>query len=154
MKVHFSVRKKEPFRKRHLIAIFPRNRTKDLKLTRERIELGKLGEELAYKKIKKLGYRKIIRNFRCPLGEVDIIAKDGDTLVFLEIKTRKKGSLAYAKEAVDERKKRQLSKVALSYLKSNDLDNVKARFDVVAICLEGDEPEIELIKNAFNLTYG
>ena len=123
-------------------------------MTRERIELGKLGEELAYKKIRRLGYRKIIRNFRCPLGEVDIIAKDGDTLVFLEIKTRKKGSLAYAKEAVDERKKRQLSKVALSYLKSNDLDNVKARFDVVAICLEGDEPEIELIKNAFNLTYG
>ena len=123
-------------------------------MTRERIELGKLGEELAYKKIRRLGYRKIIRNFRCPLGEVDIIAKDGDTLVFLEIKTRKKGSLAYAKEAVDERKKRQLSKVALSYLKSTDLDNVKARFDVVAICLEGDEPEIELIKNAFNLTYG
>ena len=55
---------------------------RDFTLTRERIELGKLGEELACKEIKKLGYKKILRNYRCPLGEIDIIARDGETFYF------------------------------------------------------------------------
>lgn len=122
-------------------------------MTRERLELGELGEELALRKIKGLGYKKITRNYRCPLGEVDVIARDGDTLVFIEIKTRKGKSIAYAKEAVTARKKRQLSKVALAYMKSNDCYGVKARFDVVAVSLGWDEPQIEVIKNAFDLAY-
>lgn len=122
-------------------------------MTRARIELGKRGEDLAYKEIKRRGYKKIIRNYRCSLGEIDIIARDGDTLVFLEIKTRRAGNLAYAKEAVDERKKRQISKVALEYLKANGFNDMKARFDVVAVSLEGKEPEIEIIRNAFDLAY-
>jgi putative endonuclease len=122
-------------------------------LTKERLELGDWGEELALKKIKGLGYKKIVRNYRCPLGEVDLIARDGDTLVFLEIKTRRGKSLAYAKEAVNAKKRRQLSKVALAYMKSNDCYGVKARFDVVAVSLQGDNPQIEVIKNAFDLAY-
>jgi len=122
-------------------------------LTRERLELGEFGEKLALQKIKGLGYKKIIQNYRCPLGEIDLIARDDDTLVFIEIKTRRGGSIAYAKEAVDARKKRQLSKVALAYLKSNDCYGVKARFDVVAVSLRGDKPRIEVIKNAFDLAY-
>ena len=74
-------------------------------------------------------------------------------MVFLEIKTRKKGSIDYAKEAVDERKKRQISKVALAYMKSNDFNDVKARFDVVAVSLGRKKPEIEIIKDAFELAY-
>jgi putative endonuclease len=122
-------------------------------LTKERLNLGKLGEELALKKIKGLGYKCITRNYRCPLGEVDLIAKDGDTLVFIEIKTRKGKSIGYAKEAVNERKRRQLSKAALAYMKSNDCCDVKSRFDVVAINLNEDEKEIEVIQNAFDLAY-
>jgi len=122
-------------------------------LTKERLELGKFGEELALRKIKRLGYKKIIRNFRCPLGEMDIIARDGDTLVFMEIKTRKGRSIDYAKEAVNARKKRQISKVALAYMKSRDCSDVRARFDVVAISLGRGKPEIEVIKNAFELAY-
>ncbi|MFH1243293.1 MAG: YraN family protein [Pseudomonadota bacterium] len=122
-------------------------------MTKERLELGDWGEELALKKIKGLGYKKIVRNYRCPLGEVDLIARDGDTLVFLEIKTRRGKSLAYAKEAVNAKKRRQLSKVALAYMKSNDCYGVKARFDVVAVSLQGDNPQIEVIKNAFDLAY-
>lgn len=122
-------------------------------MTRERLELGKLGETLALKKIKRLGYKKIIRNYRCPLGEVDLIARDKDTLVFIEIKTRKGRSTDYAKEAVNERKKRQISKVALAYMKSNDCPDAKARFDVVAVCIGRGKPEIEVIKNAFELAY-
>ena len=122
-------------------------------MTKERLELGQFGEELALRKIRKLGYKKIIRNYRCSLGEVDVIAKDGDTLVFIEIKTRKGRSIGYAKEAVNARKKRQLSKVALAYMKTNNCCESKARFDVVAVSLERDKPQIEVIKNAFDLAY-
>ncbi len=122
-------------------------------MTRERQDLGKLGEELALKKIKSLGYKSITRNYHCPLGEVDLIAKDGDCLVFIEIKTRKGRSLAYAKEAIDKRKKRQLSKVALAYMKSMDCCDVKSRFDVVAISLNEGKEQIEVIQNAFNVAY-
>ncbi len=116
--------------------------------------LGKWGEELAFKKVKRLGYKQIIRNYRCPLGEMDLIATDGDTLVFLEIKTRKGRSIHCAKEAVDARKRRQLSKVALFYMKSEGLTEKKARFDVVAVCLAEGRTQVELIKNAFELQYG
>ena len=122
-------------------------------MTRERLDLGRLGEDLALQKIKRLGYKCISRNYRCPLGEIDIIAMDDDTLVFLEIKTRKGKSTGYAKEAVDERKKRQLSKVALAYMKAHDCFGVKSRFDVVAINLRGREEEIEVVKDAFELSY-
>ena len=122
-------------------------------MTRERLKLGKFGEDLALEKIKRLGYKKIIRNYRCALGEIDLIAKDGNTLVFIEIKTRKGKSIGYAKEAVDARKRRQLSKVALAYMKSNDCCEAKARFDVVAVCIDKNKPEIEVVKNAFDLAY-
>jgi len=122
-------------------------------LTKERLELGHLGEELAFKEVRRLGYKEIERNYRCPLGEVDLIARDGDTLVFLEIKTRKGRPLGYAKEAVNERKKRQISKVALTYMKNKKCFGVKARFDVVAVSLGQGKPELEVIKNAFELAY-
>ncbi|MBW1828698.1 MAG: YraN family protein [Deltaproteobacteria bacterium] len=122
-------------------------------MTQARLELGRYGEDLAYKRIKRLGYRKIIRNYRCPLGEVDLIANDGDTLVFIEIKTRRGKPTGYAKEAVNARKQRQLSKVALSYMKSNNCSDAKARFDVIAISIKEDKPEIEVVKNAFDLAY-
>ena len=87
------------------------------------------------------------------MGEIDLIAHDQDTLVFLEIKTRKGRSIGYAKEAVDARKRRQISKAALFFMKSNGLSEVKARFDVVAVSLGGTKADIELIRNAFDLEY-
>ena len=122
-------------------------------MTRERLDLGKTGEDLALREIERLGYRCILRNYRCALGEVDLIAADGDTLVFIEIKTRKGKTLTYAKEAVTPRKKRQLSKVALAYLKANGCPDAKARFDVVAINLSGGKSRIEVVKDAFELAY-
>jgi putative endonuclease len=122
-------------------------------LTRERLDLGKWGEDLALKKVKKLGYTCLVRNYRCPLGEVDLIARDGDSLVFIEIKTRRGRSLEYAKEAVNQRKRRQLSKVALAYMKANGCADARARFDVVVINLDGGEQEIEVVRNAFDLAY-
>jgi putative endonuclease len=122
-------------------------------LTRERLELGRLGERLALQKIKRLGYKCIEKNYRCPLGEIDLIAKDGECLVFIEIKTRKGQSTGYAKEAVDQRKIRQISKVALAYMKYNNCCDTKSRFDVIAVNIMGDREEIEVITDAFELAY-
>ena len=122
-------------------------------VTKERIALGKLGEDLALKEVRRRGYKKITRNYRCPLGEMDLIAMHGDTLVFMEIKTRRGRSVDYAKEAVNSRKQRQLSKVALAYMKSKGCADVKARFDVVAVSLERGSPRIEVIQDAFELAY-
>ena len=122
-------------------------------MTRERLELGKAGEDLALKKVESLGYKCIARNYRCSLGELDLIARDGETLVFIEIKTRKGRSLDYAKEAVHARKQRQMSKVALAYMKRTECEDAKARFDVVVIHQRGLDKEIEVIRNAFDLAY-
>lgn len=122
-------------------------------MTKERIELGKEGEEIAFKKVKKLGYKCLERNYRCPLGEIDMIARHKDCLVFIEIKTRKGRDIGYAKEAVDLRKKRQISKAALYYMKENNCPDIRSRFDVVAVCINNDVPEIEVIQDAFEISY-
>lgn len=122
-------------------------------MTRERMSLGKFGEDLARERLEALGYRILETNYRCSLGEVDLVARDGDDLVFVEIKTRKNQSLGHIKEAVNRRKQTQVSKVALAYLKSNSLWGSKARFDVVAIRLIDGKKEVEIIKNAFELAY-
>jgi putative endonuclease len=122
-------------------------------VTKERISLGRLGEDLARERLKGLGYRIVKTNYRCPLGEIDLVARDGDVLVFVEIKTRRNEPLGQAKEAVTRRKQAQLSKVALAYMKSNNLWGSKARFDVVAIGLIDGRKEIEVIKDAFELAY-
>lgn len=122
-------------------------------MSRERLDLGKEGEELALKKMKRMGYKCIARNYRCVLGEIDMIALHRDCLVFIEIKTRKGRSLGYAKEAIDGRKRRQLSKVALAYMKANNCCDTKSRFDVVAIHMGDGKEEIEVIQNAFDLEY-
>ena len=122
-------------------------------MTKERIALGRFGEDLARKQLKECGYRILTTNYRCPFGEIDVIARDGDVLVFVEIKTRKNKSLGLVKETVNIRKQRQISKVALAYMKSHNLWGSKARFDVVAVGLLDGEKEIEIIKNAFELAY-
>lgn len=122
-------------------------------MTEERLRLGKTGEELALIRLKKLGYKFIEKNYRCALGEIDLIARDGEYLVFIEIKTRKGRSIAYAKEAVDKRKMRQISKTALTYMKENDCFGAKSRFDVVAINMNRGIEEIEVITDAFELSY-
>jgi len=122
-------------------------------VTRARLDLGKEGEDLALKKLESIGYRCVERNYRCALGEIDLVARDGETLVFIEIKTRKGKSLDYAKEAVHARKQRQISKVALAYMKRNGCEEAKARFDVVVIHQKGPDKHIEVIRNAFDLAY-
>jgi putative endonuclease len=116
-------------------------------------ELGKKGEEIAIRFLKKEGYRILERNYVCKMGEMDIIAREKDTLAFIEVKTRTSTTFGPPQLAVNLTKQMQLSKVALYFLKEKRLQDVKARFDVVAILLGPRGEEIELIKDAFDLKY-
>ena len=116
-------------------------------------ELGKKGEDLATRFLKKKGYRTVERNYVSKLGEMDIIAKEKDTLVFIEVKTRTSETFGPPQLAVNPKKQLQMSKVALHFLKEKKLEDAKARFDVVAILLGPKGQEIELIQNAFDLSY-
>ena len=86
-------------------------------MTQERLSLGKKGEELAIAQLRALKYKIIERNFKCALGEIDIIAREKDMLVFVEVKTRRTKDFGGPAAAVNRRKQRQLSRVALTYLK-------------------------------------
>jgi putative endonuclease len=122
-------------------------------MTRKRLSLGKKGEALAIAQLKVLNYKILEQNFKCPLGEIDIVARDRSTLVFIEVKTRATRDFGGPAAAVNERKQRQLSKAALAYLKQKKLFDVPARFDVVAIEILPTAPRIEVIRNAFDLSY-
>jgi putative endonuclease len=116
--------------------------------------LGKDGEQVALAHLIKLGYTIETRNYRCPFGEVDIIARDHGILAFVEVKTRRSQRFGTPKEAVDFRKQQRINRIALYYLaglgqgESEEL----CRFDVVSISLEPKAGwMVELIKDAFPL---
>jgi len=112
---------------------------------------GCFGEALAVEFLTRRRYAIVEVNYRKPYGEVDIIARDGDILVFVEVKTRKSSGFGTPFEAVDSRKQRQISRIAQEYLQSHGLLETSARFDVIAIRLDGDQPAvIDHIKNAFD----
>jgi putative endonuclease len=118
-------------------------------MTHRRLALGKAGEDLAAGRLEQLGYRILERNYRCPLGEIDLVAEEAGCLVFVEIKTRRGGPTGEAKAAVDLRKQRQLTRVALHYLKQRGSPGSRARFDVVAVSLDRGRERVELVRNAF-----
>jgi putative endonuclease len=117
------------------------------------IELGRSGEERATNFLQCKGYNIISTNYRNKLGQIDIIAKDKDTICFVEVKTRNTLRLGKPEEAVEPFKQSRISRVALMYLKHNKLTNSPARFDVVSISCINRQPRIKLIKNAFELDY-
>jgi len=120
----------------------------------KRQTFGKASESIAVRHLKKNGYKILEQNYRNKLGEIDIIAKDKGTLVFVEVKARKSGLFGNPKWAVTPKKQRKISMVALYYLKTTKQHNVKARFDVVSIVSVAENPCIEIVKNAFELAYG
>ena len=101
--------------------------------------LGRRGEGAAARYLEHLGYEVLERNFMCPFGEADIIARDGDALVFIEVKTRRGIEKGFPSEAVDARKRAKYEKIAAWYLQDYDAFNVPVRFDVVAIMVIGED---------------
>ncbi len=115
--------------------------------------IGSIGEDIATKFLKKNKYKIIENNFKCKLGEIDIIAKDGDYLVFVEVKTRKSTKYGMPSEAVNYYKQQKIIQVAKYYLMNKSLD-ANVRFDVIEIIIENKHKPttkwIRIIKNAFN----
>ncbi|MGZ3597482.1 MAG: YraN family protein [Syntrophales bacterium] len=101
--------------------------------------------------LKGKGCRIIERNYKCPLGEIDIVAKDGDTIVFVEVKSRKSEEFGDPRLAVGLEKQKKISIISLTYLTEKHLYPCNARFDVVAIKMLPDGSTIDLIRNAFEL---
>jgi putative endonuclease len=116
----------------------------------KKIITGKEGEKIAAAFLKKNGYRIMEINFRCPIGEIDIVAKEKDYLVFVEVKTRKSMELGYPEQAVGIRKQKKMSQLALWYMQKRKIADTNARFDVVAVTLIPEKNEVKLIKNAFD----
>ena len=113
--------------------------------------LGARGEALAAKYLKRQGYKIVSRGGRSPFGELDIVAVDGRTLVFAEVKTRASHDAGHPADAVGPDKQQRLTRLALAFLKRHDLLEYPARFDVIAVTWPDGaaRPSIEHFKNAF-----
>ncbi len=119
---------------------------------------GRRGEELAARFLRRRGHKILARNYRCPVGEADIIALDRSTrkplgaesIVFVEVKTRRTDSHVDPESAVDRRKRRRLTRVARYYLAHHDTGDRIVRFDVVAVVMPpGEEPRVRHVADAF-----
>jgi putative endonuclease len=118
-------------------------------MTMERQVLGKTGEALAADALERLGYAILDRRYRTRHGELDIIACDGETVVFVEVKVRRTGEKGTAAEAVTPDKQRRLVKMAVDYLSRHRLHERPCRFDVVAIDGEGEAQRLVHYRHAF-----
>jgi putative endonuclease len=115
---------------------------------------GARGETLACHYLKRNGYKVLFRNFRGRSGgEIDIVCRDNDTLVFVEVKTRGCEDFGRPVEAIDPEKRKRISRGALAWLRMLDNPDILFRFDVVEVLIaDGTKPRVELIKNAFPLS--
>lgn len=121
-------------------------------IDRQKIELGRKGEDIALKYLTEKGYELIARNYRFKrFGELDLIMKDGKYIVFVEVRTKKNTIYGTPLETVDYAKRRQISKMAqLYFVKEKIPEDTFARFDVIGIVLpDNAEPKIDHIQDAF-----
>jgi len=117
-------------------------------MSKQRINLGRRGEKISVEFLRKQGYKIMDRNYRCPQGEIDIVAKDKDVLCFVEVKTRRTEKYGLPAEAVDWHKQKKLARTALTYLKEKNISQQDLRFDVISVYPD----HIEIIKDAFLVT--
>ena len=112
--------------------------------------LGRRGEREAEEFLRRAGLRVIERRFRLRCGEIDLVAIDGDLVVFIEVKTRGSGRFGGPFEAVDVRKRRRVTEAARSWLAKRRITDTPMRFDVVGVFIDRDPPTIELVRGAFD----
>ena len=114
-------------------------------------ETGRLGEERVCAYLTERGYRIVSRNFRIKGGEIDIVAENGDYIAFVEVKTRKRGSMVSGFEAVNKRKQGLVIRAAAEYLRRNPTI-LQPRFDTAQVTLGGEEAELDYLENAYDTT--
>lgn len=120
-------------------------------LSSTKILLGREGERLAERFLKKKGYKLVQRNYRCAAGELDLIVLDRRVIVFVEVKTRTGTGYGTPLDAVELRKQRKMIHAAQFFLTAKKLTQREARFDVIGISWPGSQPVVEHIENAFEL---
>jgi len=113
------------------------------------LSFGKKSEAVAARELKRMGYKIIEMNFHCREGEIDIIAREGETIIFCEVKARRSDKFGSALEGITQAKIAKLKKAAEVYINRNRLEKVDARFDVVAIDEREGERKLEVLRNAF-----
>ena len=118
-------------------------------MTLARQAFGKSGEDLAVEDLERRGYAIVDRRYRTRQGEIDIVARDGETIVFVEVKARTTDERGTAAEAVTPAKQRRLVAMAVDYLARHGLSNRPCRFDVVAIDGAGDDRRLTVYPHAF-----
>ncbi len=121
-------------------------------MTMQRQVLGKHGEDLAVDELERRGYAVLARRYRTRHGEIDIVARDGETVVFVEVKAKETGEFGKAAEAVTSRKQRRVISMAVDYLARNRLTKSPCRFDVVAIDGVGSDEVLTYYRGAFAAT--
>lgn len=121
-------------------------------MSRQRVALGEYGEDLACRELERRGYAILERRYRRRGGEIDIIARDGPTLVFVEVKAREDAEFGDGADAITRWKRRHLVTAAIDYLVWHGGLEQRCRFDVVAIRTGGSAPAIEVYQNAFDAT--
>ena len=110
--------------------------------------IGSEGESAAARYLKRQGYTVVGQNYSCRYGEIDLIARKGPYIVFVEVKTRKDESFAAAREFVTPAKQERVRKTAMLWLQQNDVD-LQPRFDVIEIVGQGRRQTIRHMENAF-----
>ena len=121
--------------------------------TASHLRRGQLGERVARKHLQRSGMKFLAANFRSDRGEIDLVFRDADCLVFVEVKTRSSENWSRPAAAVDVRKRRRLSRTALDYLRLVKFPAVRIRFDIVEVLLEDDEVlEVRHLPNTFPLS--
>jgi putative endonuclease len=118
-------------------------------MTRARQEFGLYGEQLACDELERRGYHVVERRYRTRAGELDIVAMDGDYLVFVEVKARRSRAFGEPEEAVTMQKQQRMVLMATDFLARNGVGDVPCRFDVVAVNSETDPPSVSVVKDAF-----
>jgi putative endonuclease len=118
-------------------------------MTRDRLRCGASGEELATAFLHARGYTIVTRNFRCAAGEIDVVARDGRTIVFCEVRTRRTATRGSALESVTAAKQRQVCRVAAYYVARHHLHTHPIRFDVVAVELRDRTVDLQHVVDAF-----
>lgn len=118
-------------------------------MSTRRQRLGTFGEEVAIRRLRELGYRVLQRNYRCAVGEIDVVAMDGDTLAFVEVRTRRGNRMGTPEESVGPRKQRKMIETAQTYVAEHGYTG-QWRLDVVAVALDeqGHVERCEVIANA------
>jgi putative endonuclease len=120
-------------------------------VTLARQAFGKTGEDLAAAELERRGYAILARRYRTNHGEIDIVARDGGTMVFVEVKARATAEFGTAAEAITLRKRRKLAAMAVDYLARHQLTNAPCRFDVVAIDAVSSSPRLTVFQDAFDV---